>query len=102
MENQENYSFAFMLYESMLDEYTYRYGKQHGASKHRDALREGKQFLPQARGVTPHPQCFSGHDDLKTDERWPILAYRAFYKVDKLKFARYNKGREMPYWMKAS
>jgi len=53
-----------------------------------------------AAGLTPHPQCFSGHDDLKTDERWPIMAYRAFYVVDKLRFARYNKGREMPQWMK--
>lgn len=100
MENQENYSFAFMLYEAMLDEYTYRYGKQHGASRHQDALRNGKHFLPRAMGVTKHPQCFSGHDHLKTDERWPIMAYRAFYIVDKLRFARYNKGREMPFWMK--
>jgi len=50
--------------------------------------------------LTSHPQCFSGHDDLKTDEPWPIEAYRAFYTVDKMKFARYNKGRSMPNWMK--
>jgi len=28
------------------------------------------------------------------------MAYRAFYVVDKSKFARYNKGREMPQWMR--
>ena len=49
--------------------------------------------------VLHHHQCFSGHDDLKTDEDYPILAYRAFYRVDKLKFARYNKGRNMPHWL---
>jgi len=85
----------------MLKEYTFRYGKVHGASKHKDALLICRQFMPwsAAGGVTPHPQCFSGHDDLKTNEKWPGIAYRRFYKVDKSAFARYNKGREMPQWM---
>ena len=47
-------------------------------------------------------RCTSGLDHLKTDEYWPIEAYRAFYVVDKMKFARYNKGRDMPYWMKGA
>jgi hypothetical protein len=86
----------------MLKEYTHRYGKIHGASKHREALLNCRQFMPwsAAGGLTPHPQCFSGHDDCKTDEDWPIVAYRAFYVVDKSRFARYNKGRDKPFWMK--
>ena len=83
----------------MLNEYTYRYGKVHGASKHHFALFKGIKLIPQG-DMTPHPQCFSGHDDCKTDEEYPIEAYRAFYRVDKLRFARYNKGRSMPQWMK--
>ena len=100
--NRSNYTFAWQLYDAMLKEYTHRYGKIHGASKHREALLNCRQFMPWslAGGVTKHPQCFSGHDDCKTDEDWPIVAYRAFYKVDKMRFARYNKGREMPDWMK--
>jgi|TARA_Y100001937_G_scaffold124056_1_gene188077 hypothetical protein len=82
----------------MLGEYHHRYGKWHGAGKHSIALSKGGQFLPEF-GLTKHPQCFSGHDDCKTDEFFPIVAYRAFYKVDKLRFARYNKGRPMPRWM---
>ena len=58
----------------------------------------GKIHIPEG-ALTPHPQCFSGHDHLKTDEDWPIMAYRAFYCVDKAKFARYNKGRSKPQWM---
>jgi hypothetical protein len=99
METQANYQFAFQLYAAMLQEYTYRYGKEHGAGRHYHALEFGVCKIPEGL-ITPHPQCFSGHDDLKTDERWPIMAYRAFYVVDKLRFARYNKGREMPFWMK--
>jgi len=63
------------------------------------ALYGGIDLIPDG-DVTPHPQCFSGHDDLKTDEDWPIVAYRAFYTVDKAAFARWDKGgREMPHWM---
>ena len=100
METQANYSFAWLLYDAMLTEYTYRYGKEHGAGKHWLALKEGMKYVPEG-ALTPHPQCFSGHDELKTDEKYPIVAYRAFYAVDKLKFARYNKGRPMPEWLAA-
>lgn len=100
MDNQLNYAFAFRLYNAMLNEYTTRYRKKHGASKHWDALFYGANYIPNTTNfVTPHPQCFSGHDHCKTDEDWPIMAYRAFYKVDKIAFARYNKGRSMPEWM---
>ena len=99
METQANYSFAYSLYTAMLCEYHHRYGKWHGAGKHSVAIHHGIKYIPQG-GLTPHPQCFSGHDDLKTDENWPIVAYRAFYVVDKSRFASYNKGRDMPYWMK--
>ena len=53
--------------------------------------------LPDGK-MTQHPQCFSGHDELKTDENFPIEAYRAFYRVDKLRFARY-KYTQKPQWL---
>ena len=91
-ECRENYVYAVVLLEAMSDEYTHRYGKVHKSSLLLPAFKA-------ATGLTAHPQCFSGFDECKTDELWPISAYRAFYKVDKLKFARYNKGREMPHWL---
>ena len=100
MQTRGNFQYAFNLYDAMLLEYTHRYGKVHGASKHRFALGNALKFIPDG-WQTPHPQCFSGLDYLKTDEQYPIKAYRAFYKADKLKFARYSKGRSMPEWMAA-
>ena len=100
MHNAGNYRYAYSLYCAMRDEYTYRYGKVHGASKHREALYTGEEYIPEG-WQTPQPQCFSGLDHLKTDEQFPIKAYREFYKADKLKFARYSKGRSMPEWMAA-
>tara|TARA_R100001463_G_scaffold20114_1_gene49107 strand:+ start:1209 stop:1712 length:504 start_codon:yes stop_codon:yes gene_type:complete len=99
VETRTNFRYAYKLYCSMLCEYHHRYGKWHGAGKHSQAIAGGIDLIPDGK-LTPHPQCFSGLDHLKTDEFWPIEAYRAFYTVDKMKFARYNKGRSMPNWMK--
>ena len=98
MHSRSNFMYAYRLYVAMLVEYTKRYSRIHGASKHKNAIFFGSTYLPEL-GLTKHPQCFSGMDELKTDEFLPINAYRAFYKADKLKFARYNKGREMPAWL---
>ena len=80
----------------MLKEYTARYNKYHGVTIHFSSLWDGRMYLPDGK-MTAHPQCFSGHDDLKTDEFFPIEAYRNFYRVDKSKFARY-KYTERPKW----
>ena len=98
MECRMNYMWATNLYIAMLQEYTKRYNKTHGASKHYDAIVLGAEYIPDTTtSITPHPQCFSGHDELKTDEDFPIQAYRSFYIVDKMKFARY-KYTERPDW----
>ena len=97
-ETRANYHFAFVLSKVMLFEYYSRYMKKHGASKHIKALEKGINIIPYGR-MTKHPQCFSGHDHLKTDEFYPIQAYRKFYVLDKLRFARYNYT-EKPTWLK--
>ena len=97
METRANYEFAFNLYMEMLTEYDFRYKKVHGASKHFYSIIKGIKYIPQGE-ITKHPQCFSGHDDLKTNEFYPINAYRNFYRVDKLKFARY-KYTDKPQWL---
>lgn len=96
-ENRSNYLWAWKLYDAMLKEYTHRYDKNHGAGKHRLLLKCSANFIPEGE-LTQHPQCFSGHDDLKTDEFWPVKAYRGFYNRDKVRFATY-KERERPTWL---
>ena len=107
-ENRTNYRFAVRLMKAMNDEYMYRYVARsdgsvnygHKSMRHFDALVEAEKYIPDVSNfMTPHPQCFSGHDDCKTNEEWPIVAYRAFYTLDKSSFARYNKGRNKPFWM---
>jgi hypothetical protein len=84
----------------MLQEYNKRYKKIHGASKHYDAIVLGAEYIPDTTtSITLHPQCFSGMDELKTDEFYPVKAYRAFYIADKARFARYRYTQQ-PTWMK--
>ena len=102
-ESQTNFNFGYALYRNMLYEYEDRYGKKHGAGKHYDAIMKASykyEFLVDKKDytLTRHPQCFSGHDELKTNEFYPIQAYRAFYRVDKLRFARY-KYTQKPQWL---
>ena len=101
METRANYNFATRLYVAMLDEYRYRYGKEHGAGKHLNSIIEGERYIPEG-DLTRHPQCFSGHDECKTDEAWPVIAYRSFYVTKIESFKRpmsYRKGREIPKWI---
>jgi len=107
-ETRINYRFAVRLMKAMNDEYMYRYVTRsdgsvnygHKSMRHFDALVEAEKYIPDVSNfMTPHPQCFSGHDDCKTNEDWPIVAYRAFYTLDKSSFARYNRGRNKPFWM---
>ena len=98
-DTMDNYNWLWLHGMELCFEYTRRYNKIHGAIKHFQALWEGKKFVPDWKNfITPHPQCFSGHDDLKTDENFPIEAYRKFYIVDKSRFARY-KYTNKPQWM---
>ena len=55
-------------------------------------------FIPEGKN-TKHPQCFSGHDDCRTDEFYPIKAYRKFYAKTKMTMARYNKTDKIPDWL---
>ena len=98
METRANFEFAFTLYMEMLTEYDFRYKKVHGASKHFYSILTGIKYIPQGN-LTKHPQCFSGMDELKTDEFYPVKAYRAFYIADKARFARYRYTQQ-PTWMK--
>ena len=97
MESRANYNFAYTLYLHMCFEYWSRFHRRHGVIKHFQSLGDGKEFIPKGK-ITRHPQCFSGLDELKTDEFYPLKAYRQFYIVDKARFARYNNGRDKPSW----
>jgi hypothetical protein len=83
----------------MCNEYGYRYGKVHGSWRLWSALEHGAALVPDG-GITPHPECFSEHTDLKTGENWPINSYRKFYMTKQHRFSMKWTNRPVPSWFR--
>lgn len=91
--NQGNWRVAYGLWLSMSSEYLERFGGLHGTYRKLAAplacveQTTGFSRLPRV-GRTPHPQCFGDHTHLKTNETWPVRAYRMYYVVKEATFKR--------------
>lgn len=93
-ECQENYSIMYKLYVCLLKEYTYRYGKIHGAQQDFELLMNPPVNCVSLGHSTSVPQAM--FDECKVPNN-PIEAYRNFYNTAKSKFASW-KNRQVPYW----
>ena len=91
-----NYQWLYKHGMALAEEYTYRFGKRH---KSQDVIEwcmknVGKlQFQKSRRTefVMAMPAQYRRRSD-------PVEAYRAYYLGEKMGFAKWNKGREEPYW----
>jgi len=100
-ETRANYTFSCMMLDEMSREYTRRYGKTHKCSLLLPFFLDCAKYIPDGI-ITEHPQCFGeGNDHLKTDEQWPIEAYRNYYrwKYDTTEWCGKYKLREIPRWL---
>lgn len=93
-ENHSNYLWLVEYGLELAKEYTYRYDKIiksqqviEWAEEHKPKINKGK--------LTPHPKCMP--EELRLDD--VVSSYRNFYNIEKIKFARYARGRNRPYWM---
>ena len=101
-ETRANYEWALTLLDQMSREYTRRYHKVHKCSLLIPKLRECAKYIPDGR-FTPHPQCFGkDNDHLKTQEDFPIGAYRNYYrwKYTSTDWCKLNKINETPAWLR--
>ena len=94
-----NYRYSLEMFRHMCNEYTYRYGKVHGSWRLWDALEHGAALVPEG-DITPHPECFSEHTDLKSGENWPINSYRKFYMTKQRRFSMKWTNRPVPSWFR--
>ena len=92
-----NYSFSLAMFDAMCTEYRYRYGRTHASYRLYDALKDAEKYLPEGI-ITPHPECFSEHTDLKSGKAWPLESYRKFYKTKQSRFKMVWTKRPVPYW----
>ena len=94
----ENYMLMFTYYKLICEEYTYRYGKEHGAKDYWWILREPPKNMPSLGKTTPVPQAMKEFPQCMV-EGDTVQAYRNFYVVAKRRFATW-KERGAPLWYK--
>jgi hypothetical protein len=91
----DNYAWLAMHGLALADEYERRYRRVHAslAVLCCDAVRETLRALPSI-GSTPFVQCMP--EELRGPD--PVEAYRGYYRRDKARFARWNRGTSAPIW----
>ena len=92
----ENYMLMFTYYKLICEEYTYRYGKEHGAKENWWIFREPPKNMPSLGKTTPVPQAMKQFPECMVKDN-SIQAYRNFYVVAKKSFATW-KERGRPSW----
>lgn len=93
-ENSANYIETVVLLSSLLEEYTYRYEKQHKVESIFEALTEPPQNIKISETMSKIPLAMP--DECKSDND-AILSYRTYYKTHKRNMANW-KNREQPEW----
>jgi len=101
-QSDKNYDWLFALFQALMDEYTYRYGKVHACSKLEMHLARIPDNIPWAPFTEPTPAM---PDDVKvlketyTDryELDSLASYRNYYIKNKIHLANW-KNREVPDW----
>jgi hypothetical protein len=91
-ESKANYNWLFSLFEKLLEEYTYRYGKFHKTGELSASLKVAPVNIPNV-GTTEMPQAMP--DECKLPNS--IDAYRNYYLTAKKSMLSYTK-RNAPMW----
>jgi len=101
-QSDKNYDWLFALFQALMDEYTYRYGKVHACSKLEMHLAKIPNNIPQKHFTEPTPAM---PEDVKvlrevhTDryELDSLASYRNYYIQNKTHLANWKK-RDVPTW----
>lgn len=91
-QSNSNYTWLYSLFISLLQEYTYRYGKQHACEKLIPYLAKVPENIPNKAFTQPTTAM---PDHYKTSDS--IESYRNYYRGDKQKMANW-KNRIAPEW----
>lgn len=95
-ESAENYKWLYQLWSALAGEFRQRRGKDHGSwTKLKDVLCNVPPRLP-ARPFEEPPQCMP--DEYKQPDHCSA-AYRAYYRGDKARFAKWEWPNSVqPWW----
>lgn len=89
-----NFMWLFSHAQEIAKEYTFRFKKLHKSETVLYAFKpiDGMSWHDEPTQI---PQCMP--DEYKHDD--PIVAYRNYYIGDKMRFAKWEKGRNRPTWI---
>lgn len=97
MKSNNNYTWHWIHFAALCDEYTHRYGKVHATDK---LLREKLKALPRnievgyktqfPLAMKSNPECMFPND--------PVKSYRMFYQTKQDRFKMAWTNREVPEW----
>ena len=93
--SEQNYFWSVQLFKYLCEEYTKRYGKNHASSRLLPPFQKCPKEASTEKIPIPVPQCMP---DLYKVENNPVQAYRNYYGIEKVSFARWNKGTAAPNW----
>ena len=92
----ENYLWLVEHFAALLDEYTYRYGKQHKCASMLYSLQSPPHNLKDY-DMTPMPSAMAEEYKISND---PLTNYRNYYKFGKSRMHKWTK-RQPPEWIAA-
>lgn len=91
--NQQNYKWLFSLWKNLLQEYTFRYGKQHACSRLLEMLESPPKNIPDGDFYPPTPAM---PDECKVPGN-VLESYHKYYNERKRHIAKWTK-RSVPSW----
>lgn len=92
--SEKNYTWLFYLFDALLSEYTYRYGKTHSSERLLDYLCEPPKNIP----VSDFTEPLQAMPDQYKNPSNSIIAYRNYYNHEKRHLFNWTK-REIPSWI---
>jgi hypothetical protein len=101
MQSNNNYTWHWIHFAALCDEYTYRYGKVHSTDTLlREKLKTPPRNIPvgyftqQPLAMKANPECMHPND--------PVRSYREFYQTKQTRFKMAWSKRQVPEWFKAA
>jgi len=96
-ESKANYDWHYKHFVAMGNEFEYRFGKPHATiGKLGKLLAKSPINIPDI-GMTPYALAMSHFPECIV-EGDAVASYRNYYHADKLRFAKWNRGRAAPQW----
>lgn len=99
MQTESNYRWHWEHMRALCEEYTYRYGKTHGAEKVLWALRTPPRNIPEGP-LTKMPLAMKANPECMKED--VVESYRLYYQTKQERFKMAWTKREVPEWFQVA